>query len=107
MKFGKLTLDLIGDVVRRPALPEPHHRPPGVTQRLIGRAVTGYVALDLRTPIPGVGLRRDEVLWATVPETAVYEDHHLEAGEGNVGRAPQPRHGSIVRAVTATVSVKE
>jgi len=66
-------------------LPRPQDAPAGVCKRFVHGAVAGNVALELRTPVVGVGLRLSSVLWASVPEATVDEYGESRASKHDVG----------------------
>jgi len=66
-------------------LPRPQDAPTGVGERLVYGEVAGNVALELRTPVVGVGLRLSSVLWASVPEATVDEYGESRASKDDVG----------------------
>jgi hypothetical protein len=80
-------------------LPDPHHRPALSFKGTCRFVVALPVALQLRLPVPGVGLRLDSVLRATVPEAAIDEHSHPGANEDDIGSSAQRRHGPPVDQV--------
>ncbi len=69
--------------------PYPDHAPPKLFEPLVGVDVTCTVAGDLPVPPLSIGLRPGAVLWAPVPEAAVYEDCELLSWKRDVNPSPR------------------
>jgi len=65
-------------------LPNAHHLPADRLQLVALRDVTSDVAIQLGTPIVGVGLRRDAVQWTAMPEAAINEYCDPLTGEHDI-----------------------
>ena len=65
-------------------LPYPQHLPTSIAQHPIDLLMALHIAIELRSPIPIVRLRRGPVVGAAVPEASVHEDRKPVTREHNV-----------------------
>ncbi|WP_245159801.1 hypothetical protein [Blastococcus sp. CT_GayMR19] len=65
-------------------LPDPHDCPAGMAEGAIGPSISLDVAPQLRGPVPLISRGLPPMSRADVPEAAVDEHRHLEAGEDHV-----------------------
>lgn len=86
-------------------LPEPEHRPAGISQKPVGLVVTVAISLDLRRPIPGIRARRRAMLLAPVPVTTVHEHSHLRTGEHQVSAPIQAGERTSIDPIAETQRV--
>lgn len=88
-------------------LPDPHDRPAGAGQCLVGVFIAPLVAGDLARPIPTIDIVAPAAMFrAPVPKTAVDKHCYPSGPEHDVRFTPQPDNRSPVKAVPQTEGVE-
>jgi hypothetical protein len=67
--------------------PEPDDTPPGFAERPGAEAISGDVTLQFWKPISLIATGLATVLWASMPEATVHENHDVFAAKGEIGVA--------------------
>ena len=79
--------------------PEPQYSPPCGFEQSCSMPVANSVAVDLRSPITRVCLRRCMMLWASMPKAAIYKDRDLRTAEDQVSGPPNSRERPCRHAI--------
>ena len=98
--------DVVGGFVGFFVFPDAHCGPAGGLEAGVGVGVAGPVASDLGLPVLGVAAGLGAVVGAAMPEAAVHEDRHPQAGEHHVGFATYARQWPAVHEVAQATSVQ-
>ena len=69
-------------------LPNTNHQPATMSEPVVGVRIALYVGENLRAPKLLVGLWPRPMLWAAMPEAAIYEDGNLSTSEHDI-RSPR------------------
>ncbi|SMY11420.1 hypothetical protein BJEO58_01005 [Brevibacterium jeotgali] len=88
-------------------LPEAHYSPTGIPKVGSRLCITATVLLDLRSPVVGVRLGRNEVFGATMPETSIHEHRDAGASEDDVRSSPPVLTRSKVSPVAQTPRMED
>jgi hypothetical protein len=87
-------------------LPDPHNRPPGLPEPLVGLPVPFDVPGQLRSPPTAVRPGLGSVDRTGMPEAAVHHHDNPGGSEHQVGGSSEPRHRSLVQSVSQSPPVK-